>query len=87
MITTNDMIKFSKFIREDFGTVFATKEEMNAGFEAMNKKFSQLQASVDGILSMAKDHPQEIAVVGGRVDNVEKWVEKAASKIGIKYNT
>lgn len=87
MITTNDMIKFSNFVKEDMKTVFATKEEMNAGFKAMNKKFAQLQTSVDGILNIAKDHPQEIAAVGSRVDSVEGWVKVAAPKIGLEYKT
>lgn len=54
MISTKDMIKFSNFLVEDMKTVFATKEEMNAGFKAMSDKFSQLQASVDGILNRLK---------------------------------
>lgn len=81
MIITTDINKLVEVLK----TVFATKDEMDAGFEEMNNKFDQLQTSVDGILNMAKDHPQEIAVVGGRVDNVERWVKKAAPKIGIKY--
>ncbi len=87
MINTDDMIKFSNFIKEDMKTVFATKVEMNAGFKAINKKFDQLQTSVDGILNIAKDHPQEIVAVGSRVDNIEGWVKVAAPKIGLEYKT
>lgn len=83
MLTTKDVNKLIEVMK----TTFATKDEMNAGFNEMNKKFTQLQTSVDGILKIAKDHPQEIASVGSRVDNLERWVKKASPKVGVEYNT
>jgi len=65
--------------------VFATKEEMNTGFEIISKKIDNLQTSVDAIAKDNLAKTQEMPVVNHRIEKVENWIDKAAPKLGIKF--
>jgi predicted nucleic acid-binding Zn-ribbon protein len=81
MLTPEDIKNLTEFQK----TVFATKEEMNAGFESLNKKLSNLQTSVDAIAKDNLTKSQEMPVVNNRIEKVENWIDKAAPKVGIKF--
>ena len=85
MITTDDMIKFSNFLREDMKTTFATKQEINERFDEVNNKFSLLQTSVDGFLKVVMKNEQEISALGHRVDKHADWISNAAPATGVKF--
>lgn len=65
--------------------VFATKEEMNVGFEKLDKKMTNLQTSIDAIAKDNLTKSQETPVLNHRIKEVENWVDKAAPKLGIKF--
>ena len=85
MLTTNDIIKLSTYIKEDLKHTFATKEEIEEKFEEQKKSFSILQLSVDGMTKEFKSNSEERVVLGNRMNNAEDWIEKASNKIGLKY--
>jgi len=49
------------------------------------ENFSQLQTSVDGLAKLTKDFYEEVTVLRGKVERMEKWIQDAAPKLGLKY--
>ena len=49
------------------------------------ENFSQLQTSVDGLAKLTKDYYEEVTVLRGKVERMEKWIQDAALKLGLKY--
>jgi hypothetical protein len=47
--------------------------------------FSQLQTSVDGLAKLTKDYYEEVIVLRGKVERMEKWIQDASLKLGLKY--
>ena len=85
MLTTNDMIKLSRFLKEDLRDTFVTKEYFDENFAEIRQNFSNLQSSVDSIAQEFRHNSEERIVLGSRVDRAEDWIEKAGIKIGLKY--
>ena len=85
MLTPEDIKNLTKYQTEVLKDVFATKEDMNAGFESVNKKLSSLQTSVDAIAKDNYDKSQEMPVINERLEKAENWIGKAAPKLGIKF--
>ena len=85
MLTTNDMVKLSRFLKEDFKDTFVTKVYFDEKFSELHQNFSNLQSSVDSIAQEFKRSTDERIILGSRVDRAEDWIEKAGIKIGLKY--
>lgn len=83
MFTTEQLKQLSNFLINEFKEVFATK----ADFKVLDDKISTLQNSVDGLAKLGSDNQDEVAALGGRVDNVKGWVKVAAPKLGLEYKT
>ena len=49
------------------------------------ENFSQLQTSVDGLAKLTKDYYEEVTMLRGKVERMEKWIQDAAPKLGLKY--
>jgi len=66
--------------------VFATRKEVatKKDLEKLRKDFSDLQTSIDGYVEKTEKYKQEEELLSHKVDRHEKWIEKAADKIGIK---
>lgn len=47
--------------------------------------FSQLQTSVEGLAKLTKDYYEEVTILRGKVERMEKWIQDAAPKLGLKY--
>ncbi len=82
MLTSSDIKKLISVMKE----FFYTKEEIDEKFLKSDEKFSQLQTTVDGIARDNKIFHEEMAVMGYRVSRHDKWIQKAAPKVGIKYD-
>jgi hypothetical protein len=85
MLTPEDIKNLTKYQTEVFKDVFATKKDMDAGFEKLDRKLSNLQTSVDAIAKDNLSKSQKVPVLGYRIKEVENWVDKAAPKLGIKF--
>jgi uncharacterized protein with LGFP repeats len=85
MLTSEDIKNLTKYQTEVLKDVFATKKDMDAGFEKLDKKMTNLQTSVDAIAKDNHDKSQERPVLDHRIKEVENWVDKAAPKLGIKF--
>lgn len=83
MFTIEQLKQLSDFLIHEFKEVFATKEDL----KFLDDKINTLQNTMDSVAKLAHDNNDEIAALGGRLDNVEDWVEKAAPKIGLEYKT
>ena len=71
-----------------FTNYFYTKEEIDEKFynkQEMAGKFSQILTAIDGIAKNTLTHQQEMAALGYRIDKTEKWITKAAPKIGLAF--
>ncbi len=78
MLSIEDIKRITEAQIEAQKEVFYTKEDLD-------KKFSRLQTSVD---SFAKDNlnkSQELPTINRRIKDVENWVDKAAPKLGVKF--
>ena len=71
------------FLREHM----VTKQELAELKSELPTKadFSQLQTSVDGIARQYTTMSQELTVIGERTSRMERWITKAAAKIGLDY--
>jgi peptidoglycan hydrolase CwlO-like protein len=85
MLTPEDIKNLTKYQTEVFKDVFATKKDMDTGFEKLDKKIIKLQTSVDAIAKDNLSKSQEMPVLNSRIKEVENWVDKAAPKLGIKF--
>ncbi len=81
MLTPEDIKNLTEFQK----TVFVTQESFDKGIEKLQKSFSDLQSSVDQVLKEKVTNDQERIVSNSRVKELENWVDKAAPKIGIKF--
>ncbi len=75
--------KLTDFLHEQM----VTKQELEDMRDDLPTRaaFSQLQTSVDSIARQFKNTEQELLVVGARASRIEKWIQKAAEKIGVEY--
>lgn len=75
--------KLTDFLREHM----VTKRELQDLRDDLptRAEFAQLQTSVDGIARLFKNTDQELLVVGERTSRMEKWIQRAADKIGVEY--
>jgi hypothetical protein len=82
-ITTNPMLtdKDIKRLIDAHKEVFPTKDD----FENLRKDFSELQTSVVNFATGTQNNENEIKIVNHRVDDHEKWIQKASPKIGIDF--
>jgi len=79
MLSPQDIKKLTEAQIEAQKEIFYTKEDMD-------KKFSKLQTSVDAFAKDKQTKDQEMPVLNRRIKDVEDWVDKAAPKLGIKFN-
>ncbi len=80
MLSNEDIKKITEAQIEAQKEVFYTKEDLD-------KKFSRLQTSVDSFAKDKKYKDEEIPVLDRRIKKVvENWIDKAAPKLGIKFN-
>jgi|GEM_PF-2004591 len=71
-----------------FDYIDATKKEIIEEIldeVASKKDLAHLQSSVDGFAKQSKDYYQEVTVVIAKVNRMEAWIQKAATKIGVDY--
>jgi predicted nuclease with TOPRIM domain len=59
---------------QDLRSEVATKEELRV-----------LTNSIDAYAKLAKDYFEEMTVLSGRVKRMEAWIQRAAEKIGVRY--
>lgn len=71
------------FLRQNM----VTKEELAELKSELPTKadFNQLQTSVDGIARHYSTMSQELTVIGERTSRMERWIMKAAAKVGLDY--
>lgn len=74
MFRVEELKQLSDFLLGEFKLVFATKEEMNAGFEEINQKISNLTTAVDGFMKTSVKNEQEILVMGHRLEKIEQKI-------------
>jgi len=74
-------------LRDFLSEHMVTKQEIEERFETLPTKqdFHQLQESMDGIARLFTTQQPEFVVIGERTSRMEKWILKAAQKIGIDY--
>ena len=85
MLTNNDIKKIIEAQKD----VFYTKDELDENFyskKELDSKFTKLQTPIDAIAKDNLDKSQEIPTINHRVKDIENWVDKAAPKVGIKFN-
>lgn len=56
-------------------------------FEDLKKDFRQLQNAVDAYAHKADTYFMEMAVLGNKVDKLERWITQVAEKVGIKLSS
>jgi hypothetical protein len=88
MLTKDDIQQITNAQIEAQKEIFFTKEEMDEKFYSkpeMDEKFKNLQTSIDAIAKDNNTKNQEFLVQKDRIKKVENWVDKAAPKIGVKF--
>jgi hypothetical protein len=78
MLTNNDIKRIISAQIEAQREIFYTKDDLD-------KKFSNLQTSVDAFALDKKTTGDEIPVLNSRIKNGEDWIDKASLKIGLKF--
>ncbi len=81
MLTPEDIKNLTEFQK----TVFVTQDSFDKGIEKLQQSFSILQSSVDQVLKEKMTNDQERAVSNHRIKDLENWVDKAATKLGVKF--
>lgn len=88
MLSTDDIKKITNAQIEAQKQIFFTKDQLEEKFYTkpeMDTKFSGLQSSIDSFTKDKQTKDQELPVLNRRVKEVENWVDKAAPKLGIKF--
>ncbi|GEM_PF-1534743 len=88
MLTAEDIKKITQAQIEAQKEIFFTKGEMDEKFyskSGMDVKFSNLQTSVDAIAKDKDISTTEATVLSHRMKEAENWIDKAAPKLGIKF--
>ncbi|HEV7681924.1 MAG TPA: hypothetical protein VGO68_07375 [Pyrinomonadaceae bacterium] len=75
--------KLADFLRQNMVTKHEF-EDLKADLPT-KPEFHQLQTAVDGIAKRFKDTDEDLQVVGERTSRMEKWIQRAANKIGVAY--
>ena len=81
MIDTEDIKKLTKYLTEAFKDVFMTQEQG----KKLEIKIDKIQTSLDAVLKDKKTRDGEVAVLNYRMKNAEDFIDKAAPKLGLKY--
>ena len=81
MIDTEDIKKLTKYLTEAFKDVFATKEDLNK----IDAKIDKVQTSLDAVLVDKQTRDKEVIVLNYRMKNAEDFLDKAAPKLGLKF--
>ena len=66
--------------------MFAIREEVATkdDIDGLKEDFSKLESSVDNHAKKVDTYSTEMTVLSHKIDRHEKWIEKAAKKLGIK---
>jgi regulator of replication initiation timing len=81
MLTNEDIIKLSE--------VLATKEDikdLGERVDKIEKTLESLLTSVDKLASNLQKYMEEQIIMKARVDKMEDWIKKAATKLGIDFS-
>jgi hypothetical protein len=81
MLTDQDLQKINKTIElrlELFKEDFYTKPEMDA-------KFSQILTAIDGITQAHLKLDKDSIILNYRMKQAEDWIDKAAPKVGVRF--
>jgi hypothetical protein len=83
MLTNEDIVKIIQAHKE----IFATREEVatKKDFEDLRKDFRSLQTSIDNLAHRFEKYYEEQKIQAHRLDRMEEWIKKAASKLGLDY--
>lgn len=85
-----DLAELSKQFNDQFARLYAYMDKrfdaIDERFDKTDQKFSQLQSTVDGFAGDVVDTKLEQSALIQKVDRHEKWIQRAAPKIHIKYN-
>jgi len=88
MLTKDDIKQITNAQIEAQKEIFFTKDEMDEKFYSkteMDEKFKNLQIPIDAVYKEKKTNDQERTVSAGRIKELKNWVDKAAPKLGIKF--
>ena len=83
MLTNEDIQNIIKAEKE----VFYDKAELDAKFQKMEDSFSTLQTSVDALATKFQKYYEEQQIYVHKLKQIEDWVKKAASKLGVDYTS
>lgn len=78
MLTQEDIAKLIEAER----AVFPTKVD----FDLLRKDFSDAQSSVDAFAKRADTYYQETMVLVNKIQRMEEWIRRVATKVGIEYS-
>jgi TRAP-type mannitol/chloroaromatic compound transport system substrate-binding protein len=67
-----------------FDYIDETKKEILAQV-ASKKDIKKLQDSVDAYAKQTRDYYQEVTIVVAKVNRMEAWIQRVASKVGVEY--
>ncbi len=81
MLTSEDIKNLTEYQK----LVFVTQESFDKAVEKLGKSISNVQSSVDGIAKDNTTKSQEIPTLNYRMKETENWIDKAAVKLGIKF--
>ena len=88
MLTKNDIKQITEAQIEAQKEVFFTKEEMDDKFYSKTEidvKFNHLQTSIDVVLKDKQTRDRETIVLNHRMERAEKFLDKAAPKLGLQF--
>jgi len=77
-------------MNQDFSELIVYLDEkfthINERLDLVDKKFNDLQTTVDAYAKRADTYFQEMVMLSHKVDRHEKWLQQVAEKLGIKLD-
>ena len=79
--------KLALAVQTGFGGVDKDLNEVKSKIEGLKTNFNALQTSVDSFVSESRKISDEQISIGAQLDRHEGWIQRLASKIGLKLGS
>ena len=86
MLTNEDIKLIVEGVTKAEKELFYTKPEFDEKFRKQEESFASLQTSVDGLATKFQKYYEEQTIVKHKLETIEDWIKKAATKLGLDYN-
>jgi uncharacterized coiled-coil DUF342 family protein len=80
-MSEDEFTKLYKYMQTEFKDIKSTLEQT-----ATKEELNKLSSAVDAYAKKVDDYTQEMLMLAHKVDRLERWINKIASKTGVKLD-